>query len=142
MTFEFTYEHENKEMTLKEAQAKSVVKTICANFKKWDNLRYSNIEKSQKLIDEIFFKTGKSEYTGDRQPENGRRQKAAFSFPTSDRDCASPHKKTYGIPGGSPRPAQDTCHHRQAGREYCEKHPLSICRLPHRESQEHIHPHI
>ena len=62
MTFEFTYEHENKEMTLKEAQAKSVVKTICSNFKKWDNLRSSNLLKSQKLIDEIFFKSGKKSH--------------------------------------------------------------------------------
>ena len=62
MTFEFTYEHANKEMTLKEGQAKSVVKTICSNFNKWDNLRYSNISKSQKLIDEIFFKTGKKSH--------------------------------------------------------------------------------
>ena len=62
MTFEFTYEHENKEMSLKEAQAKFVVKTVCSNFKKWDNLRYSNISKSQKLIDEIFFKTSKKSH--------------------------------------------------------------------------------
>lgn len=62
MTFEFTYEHENKEITIKEAQAKSVVKIICSNFKKWDNLRYTNLSKSQRLIDEIFFKTGKKSH--------------------------------------------------------------------------------
>ena len=62
MTFEFTYQKENKKITLKEGQAKAVVKTICSNFKKWDNLRYTNIAKSQKLIDEIFFKTCKKSH--------------------------------------------------------------------------------
>ena len=33
MTFEFTYQKENKNITLEEAQVKNVVNTICSNFK-------------------------------------------------------------------------------------------------------------
>ena len=84
MTFEFTYQKENKNVTLEEAQAKNVVKTICTNFKKWDDLRYSNISKSNKLIDEIFFKTNakKSYLPEDSWKSNIKMGKAYMLFQT------------------------------------------------------------
>ena len=62
MTFEFTYQKEDKEITLDEAKQQSVIKTITSNFKKWDDLRYSNLNKSKRLIDEIFFKNKKTSH--------------------------------------------------------------------------------
>ena len=83
MTFEFTYEHENKKITLKEAETLNVVKTICSNFKKWDDLRYSNIAQSNKLIDEIFMKSRKKSYLPEESwKSNVKMGKAYMLFQT------------------------------------------------------------
>ena len=60
MTFEFTYQKENKKVSLTKEEQKSVVDTINSNFKKWDDMRYLNLSKSERLNDEILFKTGKT----------------------------------------------------------------------------------
>ena len=83
MTLEFTYQKENKNFTLKEAEEKSVIKTICSNFKKWDNLRTSNLDKSNRLIDEIFFKNNyKSHLPEDSWKSNIKTGKAYMLFQT------------------------------------------------------------
>lgn len=83
MTFEFTYQKENKIITLKEAEKLNVVRTICSNFKKWDDLRYSNLAKSNKLIDEIFFKgKKKSHLPEDKWKSDVKMGKAYMLFQT------------------------------------------------------------
>lgn len=83
MSFEFTYEKNEKLMTLDEAKQKSVINTITSNFKKWDDLRYTNLNKSNRLIDEIFFKSGKkSHLPEDSWKSNIKMGKAYMLFQT------------------------------------------------------------
>ena len=83
MSFEFTYQKDDKQMSLNEAQQKQVVDTINSNFKKWDNLRYSNLAKSNKLINEIFFKSKKSFHSKeDSWKSNVKMGKAYMLFQT------------------------------------------------------------
>ncbi len=83
MTFEFTYQKENKEVKLDEAMQQSVISTITSNFKKWDDLRYANISKSNRLIDEIFFKNKKTSHLPeDSWKSNIKMGKAYMLFQT------------------------------------------------------------
>ncbi len=55
MTFEYILEPENKKKTLSKGQTDEVAQNIVSNFKTYNDGRASNLDRTEKLIDEIFF---------------------------------------------------------------------------------------
>lgn len=56
MSFEYIIEEEQKNQKLSKQQEEDLVKSIVSDYKKYDENRASNLDKSNSVIDEIFFK--------------------------------------------------------------------------------------
>ena len=56
MSFEYIIEEEQKSQKLSKQQEEDLVKSIVSDYKKYDENRASNLDKSNSVIDEIFFK--------------------------------------------------------------------------------------
>ena len=56
MSFEYIIEEEQKSKKLSKEEENSLVKSVTENYAKYDENRASNLEKSNAVIDEVFFK--------------------------------------------------------------------------------------